>query len=117
VPIRRVVEVCAGLLGHERATIEVDAARLRRRDVDDFRCDATRLRHATGWRPTVPLEEGLRRTVAWYLENGRRWSWEDWCPGGVVDGATVESSAEPPPAAEPLPAVTASRGDGPPRSA
>jgi dTDP-glucose 4,6-dehydratase len=25
-----------------------------------------------GWRPSVTVEEGLARTVAWYLEN------EDW---------------------------------------
>jgi nucleoside-diphosphate-sugar epimerase len=25
-----------------------------------------------GWKPWVPLDEGVRRTVAWYLEN-RDW--------------------------------------------
>ncbi|MBI5379759.1 MAG: hypothetical protein HZA23_06350 [Nitrospirae bacterium] len=28
--------------------------------------DARRLREATGWFPLVTLEEGLRRTVAWF---------------------------------------------------
>lgn len=30
-----------------------------------------RLRAATGWQPRVPLDEGLRLTVEWYLEHAR----------------------------------------------
>ena len=30
--------------------------------------DVTRIR-SLGWQPSIPLEEGLRRTYAWYLEN------------------------------------------------
>lgn len=33
--------------------------------------DASRLA-ALGWRPSIPFEEGLRRTYAWYLEHGIR---------------------------------------------
>ena len=40
----------------------------------DFRyaIDATKIRDELGWEPSVTLEEGLRRTVRWYLDN------EDW---------------------------------------
>ena len=40
----------------------------------DFRyaIDPERVWRELGWRPSVTLEEGLRRTVRWYLEN------EDW---------------------------------------
>jgi nucleoside-diphosphate-sugar epimerase len=98
VSIRHVAEICARLLGHERAVVETDPARLRRLDVDDFRADASRLRDATGWAPRVPLEEGLRRTVAWYRENGSRWSWEEWCPDGVVPADRPADSSERRPA-------------------
>ncbi|TNC74804.1 dTDP-glucose 4,6-dehydratase [Rubellimicrobium roseum] len=37
-----------------------------------YAIDPTRLREELGWRPSVTLEEGLRRTVDWYLRN------EDW---------------------------------------
>lgn len=37
-----------------------------------YAIDATRIRSELGWRPSVTLEEGLARTVQWYLDN------EDW---------------------------------------
>ena len=37
-----------------------------------YAIDPTRIRDELGWRPSVTIEEGLERTVQWYLEN------EDW---------------------------------------
>ncbi|MEW9917984.1 dTDP-glucose 4,6-dehydratase [Marimonas sp. MJW-29] len=37
-----------------------------------YAIDPSRIRNELGWRPSVTLEEGLERTVRWYLEN------EDW---------------------------------------
>ena len=37
-----------------------------------YAIDPSRIRTELGWRPSVTVEEGLRRTVTWYLEN------EDW---------------------------------------
>lgn len=37
-----------------------------------YAIDPTRIREELGWRPSVTLEEGLERTVRWYLKN------EDW---------------------------------------
>ena len=37
-----------------------------------YAIDASRIRSELGWRPSVTLEEGLERTVKWYLAN------EDW---------------------------------------
>jgi dTDP-glucose 4,6-dehydratase len=41
----------------------------------DFRyaIDAAKIRRELGWAPTVTLDEGLRRTVAWYLANRPWW--------------------------------------------
>ena len=38
-----------------------------------YAIDPTRIRTELGWRPSVTVEEGLRRTVAWYLENRDWW--------------------------------------------
>jgi UDP-glucose 4-epimerase len=38
-------------------------------DIGDFHADDSRLRSLTGWRPMVSLQEGLRRTLAYYRTN------------------------------------------------
>ena len=38
-----------------------------------YAIDASRICDELGWKPSITLEEGLRRTVAWYLENTRWW--------------------------------------------
>ena len=38
-----------------------------------YAIDPTRIREELGWRPSVTVEEGLARTVTWYLENERWW--------------------------------------------
>lgn len=37
-----------------------------------YAIDATRIKNDLGWQPSVTLAQGLRQTVAWYLDN------EDW---------------------------------------
>ncbi len=38
-----------------------------------YAIDATRARGELGWRPEVDLDEGLRRTVRWFLDNEAWW--------------------------------------------
>ncbi|MGY6535331.1 MAG: dTDP-glucose 4,6-dehydratase [Pararhodobacter sp.] len=38
-----------------------------------YAIDPTRIRRELGWRPSITIEEGLRRTVAWYLANAGWW--------------------------------------------
>jgi len=38
-----------------------------------YAIDPKRMRGELGWRPSVTLEEGLRRTVRWYLDNRGWW--------------------------------------------
>ena len=61
----------AGLMGVEADIIE-DPQRLRPKDSEVMRlvCDASRLRDRTGWQPRCSREEGLRRTIQWFLEPG-----------------------------------------------
>ncbi|RMC37482.1 dTDP-glucose 4,6-dehydratase [Paracoccus alkanivorans] len=39
-----------------------------------YAIDPIRIRTELGWRPSVTIEEGLRRTVEWYLDNENWWS-------------------------------------------
>ncbi|MGB0661505.1 MAG: dTDP-glucose 4,6-dehydratase [Mangrovicoccus sp.] len=38
-----------------------------------YAIDPTRIREELGWRPSVTVEEGLEKTVEWYLENETWW--------------------------------------------
>lgn len=38
-----------------------------------YAIDPTRIRTELGWRPSVTLDEGLRKTVRWYLDNEAWW--------------------------------------------
>ena len=38
-----------------------------------YAIDPTRIREELGWRPSVTVEEGLRKTVEWYLANEAWW--------------------------------------------
>jgi nucleoside-diphosphate-sugar epimerase len=87
--VRELVAKIGPLLGHARAEIKTDPRRLRRFDVECFQCDATKLRERSGWQPTIGIDDGLRRTVAWFLENGRAWSWERWVDGTIIYDGVV----------------------------
>ena len=39
-----------------------------------YAIDASKIERELGWRPSVTVEEGMRRTVQWYLEN--KWWWK-----------------------------------------
>ena len=38
-----------------------------------YAIDPSRIRNELGWRPSVTLDEGLRKTVRWYLDNPTWW--------------------------------------------
>jgi dTDP-glucose 4,6-dehydratase len=48
-----------------------------------YAIDAAKIRDEIGWKPSVTFEEGIRRTVDWYLKN------RDWVEA-VVDGSYRE---------------------------
>jgi NAD dependent epimerase/dehydratase len=64
--IRELFEAACRALG-KQATVELDAARLRpdASEVLVLVSDPARARELIGWRPTVALEDGLRRTAEW----------------------------------------------------
>ena len=68
ISIKELAELLASVVGY-KGTIRWDSSRsdgtLRKL------LDSTRVR-STGWKPVVPLEEGLRRTYEWYVENTSR---------------------------------------------
>lgn len=70
ISIGDLIELLAQLVGRT-VKVESDADRLRPpgSEVERLLCDNTRIREWTDWRPEVSLEEGLRRTAEWMVDN------------------------------------------------
>lgn len=64
------------LMGHDAPVVHSTDGRFRRNEINVIRCDNRKLRALTGWAPQVPLDDGLRRTIEWFMANGARWPWQ-----------------------------------------
>jgi dTDP-glucose 4,6-dehydratase len=49
-----------------------------------YAVDSSKLTNELGWQPAASFEDGLRRTVQWYLDNERWWA-------GILDGSYRKS--------------------------
>ncbi|MCL4387314.1 GDP-mannose 4,6-dehydratase [Patescibacteria group bacterium] len=47
--------------------------RLGKSEVEELRVDYTKLNRLTGWEPKFSWEEGLKKTIKWYVENKDKW--------------------------------------------
>ena len=65
---REVVELICRLAGGG-LTPEIRGTGTPHGEIDRQWVDAAKLSELTGWAPAVGLEEGLRRTIAWYREH------------------------------------------------
>jgi nucleoside-diphosphate-sugar epimerase len=64
------------LMGYDDIEITIEKSRLRPLDVSVLQCDYIKAKKFTGWEPKIGIEEGLKRTVDWYMTNGKHWVWE-----------------------------------------
>jgi UDP-glucose 4-epimerase len=62
-------QLLVGLAGRGSVRFVEWPADKKRIDIGSFYSDSKKFRTATGWAPTVPLEDGLRRTLAFYREH------------------------------------------------
>jgi len=60
----------------EEKDIVVDQRRLRPKDVEILVTDNSKARKILGWKPETPFEDGIRRTIKWYIDNGKAWWYE-----------------------------------------
>jgi nucleoside-diphosphate-sugar epimerase len=64
------------LMGHESVEIEVDQARVRPWEIWHLQSDNTKLYSAIGQKVPTDLEEALRKTIQYFIDNGRSWDWK-----------------------------------------
>ncbi len=74
--IESIAYLIADLMGHSDIIINLEDHRLRPLDVERLQCDYSKIQEYTGYKPTVALEEGLRWTIDWFNQNGKKWVWE-----------------------------------------
>jgi len=48
-----------------------------------YAIDATKINEELGWKPSVTFEEGLSKTIDWYLQNGE---WLEHVTSGAYQG-------------------------------
>jgi UDP-glucose 4-epimerase len=69
VSLLSLVELLLDVAGGGRYTLVPFPPERKRIDIGDFQADTSKAREALGWRPGVPLREGLRATVEYYRRN------------------------------------------------
>ncbi len=71
-----IVKLIAKLLGKDDIEIKEDPSKFRVFDVDTLLCDNKKAKKLLKWEPKIELEEGLKKTIDWFLQNGKKWPWE-----------------------------------------
>lgn len=64
------------LMNHKQITINVDQARVRPWEIWHLQSDNTKLYSVIEEKPLTSLEEALRRTIQYFIDNGHNWSWK-----------------------------------------
>jgi len=82
--IKVLIETTDRLLGREKGTSEKLITYVTDRAGHDVRyaIDATKLKNELGWEPSLQFEEGIEKTVQWYLENKE---WMDNITSGAYE--------------------------------
>jgi nucleoside-diphosphate-sugar epimerase len=63
-------------IGVEEKDVLVDKERLRLKDVEVLVADNKKAKRILRWSPETGFEEGIRKTIQWYNDQGRMWGYE-----------------------------------------
>ncbi|MDG1039441.1 MAG: GDP-mannose 4,6-dehydratase, partial [Polaribacter sp.] len=69
--IKVIIKTVDRIIGREEGTSEKLITYVKDRAGHDLRyaIDSSKLKNELGWEPSLQFEEGIEKTVAWYLEN------------------------------------------------
>ncbi len=76
VSLRSLAETLTGLVAGAQFELVPFPADRKAIDIGDYYADHALIERELGWKPTVPLESGLRRTLDYYREHGRHYGIE-----------------------------------------
>jgi len=69
VSLKEIAETMIKIAGRGTCRTEPFPADLKPIDIGDFYADWTKIKNALGWSPKIDVEEGIRRTLAYYEKN------------------------------------------------
>lgn len=75
--VEELANIIGKMFGHESIEIISEEKRKRRPDPKILECNYSQAKSLIGWKPKTTFEEGLNKTVKWFLENDRKWIWEE----------------------------------------
>lgn len=76
IKIYELAELIGRLMGFQEVKIEVDEAKVRPWEIWHLQSDNKKLFGIIEARPETPFEEGLKKTIQDYINNGRKWDWQ-----------------------------------------
>jgi len=74
--VEELAHLAGKIMKYNDIEIKIEKSRFRPLDVDLLQCDYSKAKKYVDWEPRVNIEEGLKQTIEWYQNNGKRWSWE-----------------------------------------
>jgi nucleoside-diphosphate-sugar epimerase len=76
VKVYELAKMIGRVMGFERVEVSEDPLKKRPWEIWHLQSNNTKIYSVIEARPTVSLEEALRRTVKWFVDNARKWVWE-----------------------------------------
>jgi nucleoside-diphosphate-sugar epimerase len=76
VKIYELAHLIGKLMGHNSIKIEVDEERVRPWEIWHLQSDNTKLYSIIGQKTPTDLEEGLKKTIQYFYDNGSQWDWK-----------------------------------------
>ncbi len=76
VSIKELLELIAKIINIEKYEVELDSRKLRPHDVEKLVASNKKAKEILAWMPKTSLQEGLKKTVDWFMSNNRQWPWE-----------------------------------------
>jgi nucleoside-diphosphate-sugar epimerase len=74
--MKEILDMIKKEVGAEEKDVEVDKGRLRMKDVELLVASNEKAKRILGWSPKIRFEEGIRKTIKWYVDQGSTWGYE-----------------------------------------
>jgi nucleoside-diphosphate-sugar epimerase len=74
--VYELAQIIGRVMGFDRVEISEDPSRKRPWEIWHLQSDNSKIYSMIEAHPTVSLQEAVRKTVGWFMENGRKWVWE-----------------------------------------